>query len=200
MTIKQIQHLLAYLGFYKEDVDGIWGVKSQEATIQFQRAYKSLAVDGIVGEKTEKTLRHAVCYGMPEMEEDPKESTQNAGWGDIQHFTREEFKCKCGQYHPPYCDGYPSEMDLRVVRLCDGARKHFGKAGHVVSGLRCPQHNVDSGGVANSQHMYGEAVDLRIDGVSADSLLDYFLKQPGVRYAYKINATNVHVDVPAGKR
>ena len=54
--------------------------------------------------------------------------------------------------------------------------------------------------MANSQHMYGEAADVRIDGVSADSLLAFFQSQPGVRYTYKINSTNVHVDIPKGAR
>ena len=66
----------------------------------------------------------------------------------------------------------------------------------MVSGLRCRQHNANSGGVENSQHMSGEAVDLRIDGVSADTLLAFVRSQPEVRYAYKINSTNVHFDIP----
>lgn len=52
----------------------------------------------------------------------------------------------------------------------------------------------------NSQHMYGETMDIRIDGVSGDELLAFFLRQPEVRYAYKINSTNVHFDIPKGAR
>jgi peptidoglycan hydrolase-like protein with peptidoglycan-binding domain len=36
MTIKQIQHLLAYLGYYTGAVDGIWGTQSASATSRFQ--------------------------------------------------------------------------------------------------------------------------------------------------------------------
>lgn len=54
--------------------------------------------------------------------------------------------------------------------------------------------------VHNSQHMYGEAMDIRINGVSGDELLAFFLRQPEVRYAYKINSTNVHFDIPKGAR
>ena len=70
----------------------------------------------------------------------------------------------------------------------------------MVSGLRCKQHNANEGGVANSQHMYGEAIDLRITGVSADQLLAFVKQQPSTRYAYKINATNVHFDIQKGVR
>ena len=84
--------------------------------------------------------------------------------------------------------------------MADRARKHFGKPAHNVSTLRDPTWNRLSGGVANSQHMYGEAMDIRIDGVSANDLYSFLKKQPEVRYTYKINGTNVHFDIPKGKR
>lgn len=84
--------------------------------------------------------------------------------------------------------------------LADRARANFDRPAHVISGLRCPEWNRIQGGVANSQHMYGEAMDIRIDGVSADSLLAFFQEQPEVRYCYKINSTNVHFDIPKGQR
>ena len=40
MTLKQKQALLAYLGFYDGPLDGLWGEKSQRATIDFQRSYE----------------------------------------------------------------------------------------------------------------------------------------------------------------
>ena len=70
----------------------------------------------------------------------------------------------------------------------------------MVSGLRCRIHNVNEGGVANSRHMYGQAVDLCIRGVSGDALLAFMQAQPEIRYAYKINFTNVHFDIPREKR
>ena len=39
MTLKQKQALLAYLGCYDGPLDGLWGEKSQRATIDFQRAH-----------------------------------------------------------------------------------------------------------------------------------------------------------------
>lgn len=126
----------------------------------------------------------------------PIVETPKSWWDEIEYFTREEFKCKCGGR---YCNGYPAEMKEDVVRIANNARKYFGRAGHIVSGLRCQIHNANEGGVANSQHMYGEAIDMRIDGTSADQLLAFVKTQPH-RYAYKINGTNVHVDIPKGSR
>lgn len=118
-------------------------------------------------------------------------------WDEIEYFTRDELKCKCGGR---YCNGFPAEPQELAVRLADRARKHFGKPAHNVSFLRCPEWNRLQGGVANSQHMYGEAMDIRIDGVSANELYSFMKKQPEVRYTYKINEKNVHFDIPKGAR
>lgn len=196
MTVKQIQCLLSFLGYYQSEIDGIFGDKMLDAVIRFQYDFGCIAVDGDPGAKTQKALRHAVAYGMPERK--PQDKPENDDfWDDIEYFDRDEFRCKCGG---KYCQGFPAEPKEAIVRLANGARKHFGKPGFVVSGLRCQEWNRIQGGVDNSQHMYGEACDLQIQGVSADELLSYIQKQPGVRYAYKINGTNVHFDIPKGKR
>ena len=118
-------------------------------------------------------------------------------WDGIVYFKRNEMRCKCGGR---YCNGFPAEPQQLLMELADRARKHFGRPAHVVSGLRCARWNQIQGGVANSQHMYGEAMDIRIDGVSADELLAWMKQQPEVRYCYRINSTNVHFDIPKGKR
>ena len=192
MTVKQKQHLLACLGYYQDAVDGIWGSRSRMATEQFQQDH-GLTVDGIIGEMTLRKMAEAVCsLGVNGDEPEEKE----AFWTDIAFFRKEEFRCQCGGR---YCSGYPARMQEQVVRLCDDARRHFGSPGHVISGLRCRQHNADVGGVENSQHMYGEAVDLMIEGISAEELLAYIQTRPH-RYAYRINDTNVHVDIPRVER
>jgi len=135
-------------------------------------------------------------YADPVSSTEPEESSEELWWDEIEYFTREELRCKCGKY----CDGFPAEPKEMTVRLADRARKHFGRPGHNVSFLRCKKWNALSGGVANSQHMYGEAMDIRIEGVSAEELVAFFREQPEVRYTYEINETNVHFDIPKGAR
>lgn len=206
MTDKQKQCLLCYMDCLPPaGIDGIWGAQSAQATRKLQRML-DIPEDGIFGQNTEGEVLNAVVNGFQPLREEaqvpsPGEAPEEPlWWSDIKHFSRREFACKCGLYHDPYCDGYPAEMREDVVRIADDAREHFGRPAHVISGLRCELHNQDSDGVWNSQHMYGEAVDLMIEGVSADELLAYIKTRPGVRYAYAINGTNVHFDVPMGAR
>ena len=181
MTIKQKQCLLCYLGYYSGAIDGIWGKQSDSATRKFQQV-QGLEENGIFDATLEKKILEVIG--------------KDDWWQEIRWFDRKEFACKCGKY----CDGYPSEMRREAIAIADSARSHFGKPATVVSGLRCQTHNANVGGVANSQHMYGEAVDLRIQGVSAGELLLFLQAQPGVRYAYAINDTNVHFDIAKGTR
>ena len=202
MTIKQRQHLLAYLGYYVGNIDGDWGTLSKTACTAFQKDFGGIAVDGYGGTETDKALKHSVCYGMPaqKVEEAVEEKTEGMGtfWDDIEHFTRDEFKCKCGG---KYCNGYPSEPDERMVRIADQLRKNLGVPITIISGLRCKTWNAIQGGVSNSQHMYGEAADIYAKGVSQSRVEQELDKIGGVRYHYPIKGSNnVHFDVPKGNR
>ena len=202
MTIKQRQHLLAYLGYYVGAVDGDWGTLSKTACTAFQKDFGGIAVDGYGGTETDKALKHSVCYGMPaqKVEEVVEEKNEGTGtfWDDIEHFTRDEFKCKCGG---KYCNGYPAEPDERMVRIANQLRKNLGVPITIVSGLRCKTWNAIQGGVSNSQHMYGEAADIYAKGVSQSCVEAELDKIGGVRYHYAIvGSNNVHFDVPKGSR
>ena len=201
MTAKQKQCLLYYLGYYVGNIDGIWGQLSQTAAVAFQKDFGGIAIDKFAGEETQKALKHAIAYGMPakdvSIDEAIKDAAADSFWDEIEFITPEECACKCGGR---YCNGYPAEMQKDVVVVANRARKHFGAPIHIISGLRCEQHNANEGGVWNSQHKYGEALDVRIDGRTADELLAFFVVQPEIRYAYAINSTNVHIDIPKGAR
>lgn len=194
MTLKQKQALLAYLGYYNGPLDELWGEKSQRAVIDFQRAYMEQEdVDGIFGAATEKRILEVISTG-----EAPVKQSQTSGddwWSGIRYWTREEFKCRCGEYHAPYCNGFPVEPDRTLVELADDVRAHFGRPGHRSSGIRCPWHNRDSGGKYNSKHLEGKALDFWIDGVSGNQLLSYVQSDPRTNYAYIIEGNIVHMDV-----
>ena len=78
-------------------------------------------------------------------------------WDDIRYFTREEFRCQCGG---KYCNGFPAEPAEETVRMADEIRRRAGVPLNVNSGVRCKRHNAEVGGVSNSLHTTGQAVDL----------------------------------------
>ena len=159
MTDKQKQCLLVYLGYDTGGVDGIWGDKSRQATEAFQRDFGGISVDGVAGEETEKALKHAVAYGIekkPDSTDDRTHDNTGTLWEEIKYFKKSEFACKCGKY----CDGYPAEIDMDMVKIADEIRARIGKPISINSGLRCKTHNANVGGVFNSQHLLGKAADL----------------------------------------
>ena len=200
MTTKQRQHLLAYLGYYVGNVDGEWGTLSKTACTAFQKDFGGINVDGFGGTETDKALCHSVAYGMPakKIDKSDKENYTGTFWDEIEYFTPDEFKCKCGG---KYCKGYPHELDERMVRTVNQLRKNLGVPITIVSGLRCKTWNAIQGGVSNSQHMYGEAADIYAKGVSQSRVEAELDKIGGVRYHYPItSSSNVHFDVPKGNR
>ena len=189
MTVKQQQCLLDYLGYDPGQIDGVDGPKTQAALAAFRSDY-GMGAEGLVA----AVAGTAAKVERPAEEEQAATDKPKTGtfWDDIKWFKRAEFRCKCGGR---YCNGYPAEMQEAVVKIADAARAHFGRPGHIISGLRCQQWNAHEGGVENSQHMYGEAIDLRIDGVDSETLRQFVASQPGHRYSYRINSTNVHFDI-----
>ena len=160
MTAKQRQHLLAYLGYYVGNIDGDWATLSREACRRFQQDFGGIAVDGFGGPETDKALKHAVAIGFLLREpvaEDNNVPITGTFWDEIEFFDREEFRCQCGG---KYCNGFPNEPHEATVRFADAIRRRVGKPIRVNSGLRCPTWNSIQGGVANSNHMTGGAVDL----------------------------------------
>ena len=74
-------------------------------------------------------------------------------------FKKEEFLCRCGR-----CE-MPAEVEGNLMALVENvlepAREKLGGPIIVNSGYRCVRYNRDVGGVANSQHLRGEAADIR---------------------------------------
>ena len=194
MTLKQKQALLAYLGYYDGPLDGLWGEKSQRATIDFQRAYMEREdVDGIFGAATEKRIVEVIATG-----EKPKESVQidtaPDWWKEIRYFRREEFRCPCGK-----CGDFPVEPDEKMVRTVDAIRAKLGKPIGIVdsggSGVRCTEHNKAVGGVATSYHLKGMAADLHCATATPAEMKKAAEAVMGKTGGIGLYSWGIHVDV-----
>lgn len=64
-------------------------------------------------------------------------------------------------------------LDDELVVLLQCIREHFGKPVHITSGYRTAAHNRSVGGAAYSQHLYGRAADIRVQGIPVEQLAAY---------------------------
>jgi len=165
--VKDLQNVLIGAGYKlpKYGIDGDFGDETRTAVIAFQKAH-GLDDDGRVGSLTLEQLK----------------------WYWYPNFTKPEFGCKCGK-----CGGFPVEVNEKLLMVVQNIRNHFGKSVHINSAIRCPAHNKAVGGVSNSQHLYGTAADIKVDGVLPSAVYAYAktLLMGGVgRYN-----TFTHVDV-----
>lgn len=197
------QCLLAYMGYYPyKDIDDDWGDQSRQATEAFQGDYE-IKVDGVFGNGTLNRILEVIYNqeepavpAAPDIPVGDKKEPTGTFWDHIRYWSRDEFACRCGQYHAPYCNGFPVEPDQTLVELVDDIRHDFGRPGHPSSGIRCERHNADQPNSAkNSLHKYGKALDFFIEGVSGAQLLARAQADPRTNYAYIIEGQYVHVDV-----
>ena len=71
--------------------------------------------------------------------------------------SHKEFKCRCARAHCVYTLVADSLTDSY-----DSLRTEFGKALTITSGFRCQGHNRDVGGLSNSSHTTGHAIDISL--------------------------------------
>jgi uncharacterized protein YcbK (DUF882 family) len=113
-------------------------------------------------------------------------------------FKVRELRCRDGS------DTVMVDEALTVVLQC--IREHFGKPVVITSGYRTAAHNAKAGGAKFSQHLYGRAADIRVQGVSVEAVAAYaeslMPDWGGVgRYPVKAGRATgwVHVDTRADK-
>lgn len=181
--VKELQQLLNKHGFNLA-VDGIIGNDTINAIKSIQ-SKKGLKIDGIAGADTIKALKGTSSSTS---------SSSTVNWDKVKYFKKSEFKCQCGG---KYCNGYPAEMNPKLVNILEGLRKYFDKPVDVTSGLRCKQHNKNVGGVSNSQHQYGNASDIYIAGVDKSKIKAkaYELGAKYVYYGTPSMGQSVHINV-----
>ncbi len=81
------------------------------------------------------------------------------------NFTVAEFACKDGSD--------PVFVDSSLAALLQKIRDHFGRPVVITSGYRTAAHNKSVGGAAYSQHLYGRAADIRVQGIPVEQLAAY---------------------------
>lgn len=109
------------------------------------------------------------------------------------NFKHSEFRCKCCGKLPP--EGIDPILVLRLEIL----RKMLGNKPIIIrSGYRCPAHNKKVEGAPKSQHLYGKAADIMINGLISS---DVAKVAESVFYDSGLGRYNsfIHVDSRKGK-
>ncbi len=81
------------------------------------------------------------------------------------HFRVREFACQDGSNIVLVSD--------KLINVLEQIREHFGKPVVVTSGYRTPDWNKEVGGVVNSEHLFGTAADIRVEGVEPKEVAKY---------------------------
>lgn len=113
-------------------------------------------------------------------------------------FRVKEFRCKDGTD--------PIFIDTGLVNVLQNIRNYFGKPLTITSAYRTAAHNKAVGGATYSQHCYGMAADIRVQGVDVETVAAYaetILKGTGGIGRYPVKkgrpAGWVHIDVRTTK-
>ena len=198
LSILWAQKDLNFLGYNAGSEDGICGTKTKTALKSFQKDF-NLAQDGILGEKTSSKLMYVVkrtqeILGITQDGLAGSETNKaHNEFRNIKYFKRNEFTCKCG------C-GF-NHIDLRLVKILDMIREHYGTPVIITSGVRCVNYNRKVGGVSQSYHVKNKAADFYVQGINVYEVLRYcqtLVNQKVLNYTYT-NNTNmsgcVHIDI-----
>jgi len=103
------------------------------------------------------------------------------------HFGSRELACRhCGK----------NECTQALLDALEQFRAAAGKPVHVNDAYSCPVKNAEVGGAKNSQHLLGNAADIRVDGLTGWQLYEIALQCPLIRGVGRSDFANyLHVDV-----
>lgn len=106
------------------------------------------------------------------------------------YFDSREFICPCGCRE--------AAMSSKLIDMLTNARIRAGIPFAITSGYRCPKRNEKVGGVANSSHVLGDAVDIACtSGPDRLKIVSALMKAGFVRIGIASNF--IHADVDGSK-
>lgn len=103
------------------------------------------------------------------------------------NFRVREFACTDGSD--------PIFIDSDLVNVLQKIRSHFGKSVTITSAYRTPTKNKAIGGTTYSQHLYGKAADIKVNGVTPKKVSQYAEKLLPNCGGIGTYGTFTHIDV-----
>ena len=90
------------------------------------------------------------------------------------NFSLYEFNCK-DKNKTPVPEKYLQNAK-ELAKNLEIIRAEFNKPIQIISGYRTPEYNKSIGGASKSQHMFGKAADIKINGVTSKEIKTVILK------------------------
>jgi len=103
------------------------------------------------------------------------------------YFKDTEFNCPC-------CGKGSELMDPNLIHILDLVREETGRPIHITSAYRCEKHNKEVGGVAESAHTEGKAVDIKCNNSTLRMLYVCLFCAHGIK-RLGIGKTFIHIDM-----
>lgn len=103
------------------------------------------------------------------------------------YFKRSEFSCRCG------C-GF-NTVDVELLEVLTELREACNNPVIINCGCRCPKHNKKVGGATKSKHLRGIAADIRVKGLTSNTVYSYFNALYPKKYGLGLHATFLHIDI-----
>lgn len=98
---------------------------------------------------------------------------------------------------PPFkyfSDTEIKNLNLKLVQMLELAREYAQVPFIINSGFRTPKHNAEVGGVPDSAHLKGLAVDLKCETNQIRFIMLWTLLQAGFK-RIEISKKHIHVDI-----
>lgn len=202
--IKAVQVQLIKVHLYSGAADGISGPKTRAAFAQFKKL-EYLEHPDILGASTVAALMQAT-----EIHPTPKDASPSVGGSTVrlplsglvaanhlvpgsQHFCWGEFTK--GLSRVPESVAVVRNI-IRLASYLDAVRDHLGnRTITITSGYRPPAVNRACGGVSNSRHLIGDAVDLTVAGIPPRVVYRRLNSWHGSKGGLGDGATFTHLDL-----
>lgn len=123
--------------------------------------------------------------------------SENFTLEELLHSSEADARGFVEQYSPPV--EVTDNLQLLVKKVLQPLRDKSGKPLNVSSGYRCINVNSSIGGVHNSQHLYGQAADTEVPGMTTEDWFKWVLAS-GVEFDQLIQEFDrwVHISYNAG--